>query len=97
MVMEMERGVARLVDACEAFHPGAVLREAFVHPLGIKVDGLAALTGLPVEALTELLAERRAVGPAEAEGLADALGTTPAFWLALQARYEDALAAASYY
>lgn len=95
--MVLERGVARLIEACAAQHPGAVLREAFVHPLGISVGGLAYLAGLPAEVVRELLDERRAVGAEEAEGLADALGTTAAFWLALQARYEDALAAASYY
>lgn len=97
MVVEMDRGVARLFEACAPQHPGAVLREEFVHAVGVRVDGLAALAGLPVEVVRDLLEERRAVGPVEAEGLADALGTTAAFWLALQARYEDALAAASYY
>jgi addiction module HigA family antidote len=69
-------------------HPGEILREEYVVPLGISANRFAAALGIPTNRITEILNERRAVTADTALRLARVLGTSPDFWLNLQKRFE---------
>jgi addiction module HigA family antidote len=72
-------------------HPGEVLREEFLVPLGQTQVALAAHLGVPVQRINELVRGKRGVTPETAWLLAQALNTTPEFWLNLQAAHDLAL------
>ena len=65
-------------------HPGEILLEEFLNPLGITQVGLAAHIGVPVQRVNELIRGKRGVTPDTAWLLSRALDTTPEFWLNLQ-------------
>jgi antitoxin HigA-1 len=69
-------------------HPGEVLREDVLRPLGMSVNKLALSLGVPATRIGEIVNGRRAITPETALRLARFLGTTPEFWIRLQARYD---------
>jgi addiction module HigA family antidote len=69
-------------------HPGAVLREDFLGPMGITAHQLALRTRMPATRVGEILHERRAVSPDTALRLARFFGTSAEFWLNLQAAHD---------
>jgi addiction module HigA family antidote len=69
-------------------HPGTILREDFLLPLGISAHQLALQTRMPPTRVGEILHGRRGVSPDTALRLARFLGTSPEFWLNLQAAYD---------
>lgn len=69
-------------------HPGEVLREEFLIPMGISQYRLAKAIGVPPMRISEICAGKRSITADTALRLARALGTTPGFWLALQASYD---------
>jgi antitoxin HigA-1 len=69
-------------------HPGEVLQEEFLQPLGITQVALASHLGIPTQRVNEIIRGKRGVSPETAWLLAEALGTTPQFWLNLQANYD---------
>jgi addiction module HigA family antidote len=69
-------------------HPGEVLSEEFLKPLGMTQVALAAHVGVPVQRINELVRGKRGVTPETAWLLAGAFGTTPQFWLALQTNHD---------
>lgn len=69
-------------------HPGVILASEFLAPLGISQVALAAHLGVPVQRVNELVRGKRGVTPETAWLLAQALETTPDFWLNLQAAYD---------
>jgi len=69
-------------------HPGEVLLEDFLVPLGITQVALAAHLGLPVQRINEIVRGKRGVTPDTAWRLAQAFETTPSFWLNLQALHD---------
>lgn len=69
-------------------HPGEVLREEFLLPLGMSAHALAMELKVPAPRINDIVRERRAVTPDTALRLARYFGTTPDFWLALQSAYE---------
>ena len=71
-----------------ATHPGAVLREDFMIPIGMSANHLAVRTKMPPTRIGEILRERRSVSPDTALRLARYFGTSPEFWLNLQAAYD---------
>ena len=66
-------------------HPGEVLLEEFLLPLGITQVHLAAHIGVPVQRVNELVRGKRGVTPDTAWLLSKAFATSPEFWLNLQA------------
>ena len=66
-------------------HPGEVLLEEFLVPLEITQVELAAHIGVPVQRINEIVRGKRGVSPETAWLLSQALGTTPEFWINLQA------------
>jgi addiction module HigA family antidote len=82
--MTMERPINRM----RAVHPGEVLREEFLAPLGLSVNALAMSLGVPATRIHEIVKERRAVTADTAERLARYFGGDAASWLAMQADYD---------
>jgi len=72
-------------------HPGVVLLEEFLEPLGLTQVELAAHIGVPVQRVNEIVRGKRGITPETAWLLAQALGTTPEFWLNLQANHDLAI------
>ena len=72
-------------------HPGEVLLEEFLSPLGITQVRLAEHVGVPVQRVNEIVRGKRGITPETAWLLGQALGTTPQFWLNLQTNYELAI------
>jgi addiction module HigA family antidote len=72
-------------------HPGEILLEEFLRPLGQTQVALAAHIGVPVQRVNELVRGKRGVTPETAWLLSQALGTSPEFWLNLQAAYDLAM------
>lgn len=69
-------------------HPGEILREDYLEPLGLSVTRAAKALGVTRKTLSALLNERAGVSPAMAHRLAKALDTSPELWINLQAQWE---------
>lgn len=69
-------------------HPGEVLREEFMAPLGLSANRLAAEIDVPPNRLSEIVRERRGVTADTALRLSTRFGTTPQFWLNLQTAHD---------
>ena len=69
-------------------HPGEILKEDFLGPLGISVYALAKALGVPRSRVNDIARGRRAITADTALRLARYFGTTPEFWVNLQARYD---------
>lgn len=80
--------MARPVNRMRAVHPGEVLREDYLKPLGMSVNALALALGVPATRMHEIVKERRAVTADTAQRLALYFGGDAASWLALQASYD---------
>lgn len=75
-------------------HPGEVLREEFMKPMGLTANKLAIDLRVPATRIGEIIHERRGVSAETAMRLARYFGTTPEFWLNLQKAYELSVAKA---
>lgn len=69
------------------FHPGEILREDLLKPLGISVNRLGLDLRVPVTRMREIVNGRRGISADTALRLARYFGTTPEFWMNLQAAY----------
>jgi len=69
-------------------HPGVVLLEEYLHPLGITQVALARHVGVPVQRINEIVRGKRGVTPETAWLFAQAFGTSPEFWLNLQSNHD---------
>ncbi len=69
-------------------HPGEVLLEEFLAPLGISQNALARAAGVPPRRINEIVLGKRGISADTAVRLAAALGTSERFWLGLQADYD---------
>ncbi len=69
-------------------HPGEVLREEFLTPLGVTPYRLCQDTGLPQSRLSDIINGKRGVSADTALRLARYLNTTPDFWLNLQMAHD---------
>ena len=69
-------------------HPGEILREEYLVPLGLSARALAKDLGVPANRLTEIMRGTRDVSADTAIRLARYFGTDPRFWLNLQAAYD---------
>jgi addiction module HigA family antidote len=65
-------------------HPGEILLEEFVKPLGITQSELATRLGISFPRLNEIIRGKRSVTPDTALRLAQVLGMSADFWLGLQ-------------
>jgi antitoxin HigA-1 len=69
-------------------HPGEILREEFMVPLGLSANRLALDLRVAVTRISEIIHERRAISADTAMRLARYFGTTPEFWMNLQTAYD---------
>jgi len=69
-------------------HPGEILREEFMRPLGLSINQLARDLYVPVTRISEIVNERRGITAETALRLARYFGTTPEVWLNLQTHYD---------
>ena len=69
-------------------HPGEMLLEEFLAPMGLTQRELATAIHVPYQRINELVNGRRGVTPGTALRLAKFFGTTPGFWMNLQLRWD---------
>ena len=69
-------------------HPGEMLLEKFLNPMGLSQRDLADGIRVPYQRVNELVNARRGVTPSTALRLAKYLGTTPDLWMNLQLRWD---------
>ncbi len=73
-------------------HPGEVLREEFLLPLGMSAGALAKACGLPRTRIERIANEQTGITADTALRLGKALNTTPQLWLNLQTDYDVQIA-----
>jgi addiction module HigA family antidote len=69
-------------------HPGEILKEDLMKPLGLTVSGLARELKVPVNRLSEIVNGRRALNADAALRLSRYFGNTAEFWINLQTTYD---------
>jgi addiction module HigA family antidote len=77
-----------MVKKLDPVAPGEVLAELYMEPNGLSANALAIALRIPASRLHEILHGRRAITADTALRLARFFGTTPLYWLNLQADYE---------
>ncbi len=88
------RNMAAALDAVETeirlsnVHPGEVLGEEFMKPLGLSARGLAREIDVPPNRITEILNGERDVSAETAILLGERFGTSPEFWMNLQVAHD---------
>lgn len=73
-------------------HPGEILLEEFLRPMGITQVAFARHIGIPLQRVNEIVNSKRGVTPESAWLFARALNTSPEFWMNLQMAYDLAKA-----
>ncbi|TSA58505.1 MAG: addiction module antidote protein, HigA family [Methylophilaceae bacterium] len=68
-------------------HPGEILREEFLLPLGLSANALSLALRVPATRIHEVVRQRRGVTSDTALRLARYFNTTPQFWLNLQTNF----------
>ena len=69
-------------------HPGEVLQELYLMPLGLTITDAAQALGVTRKAFSELINGHSGVSTQMALRLSKAFGTTPGFWLNMQQNYD---------
>jgi len=69
-------------------HPGEILREEFMLPMGLSQNLLARCIEVPPRRINEIVLEKRAITADTDLRLAKFLGTSPGFWLNLQKEFD---------
>ena len=65
-------------------HPGEILKEEFLDPMGISAYRLAKATGIPQTRISDIIHERRRITADTALRFGRYFGTTARFWMGLQ-------------
>ncbi len=76
------------VNGMLPIHPGEILREEYLEPLGMSANALAGALHLTAARVNEIVREKRGITPDTALRLSRYFGTTAEFWLNLQMMYE---------
>ena len=69
-------------------HPGVILLEEFLIPMGLSQVKFAAHIGVSVQRINEIVRGKRGITPETAWLFSQAFGTTPQIWIILQANYD---------
>ncbi|CAN7288342.1 HigA family addiction module antitoxin [Bosea sp. LjRoot237] len=83
MAVELE-----IVTTLPPMHPGEMLREEFLKPLGLSPGRVARACGIPRTRIERIAAEKVGITGDSALRLGRFFGTSPEFWMNLQSRYE---------
>lgn len=77
-----------MTDKLSPIHPGEVLLEEFLNPMGLSQNRLALDIGVHARRINEIVLGKRSVTADTALRLARYFGTSPQFWMGLQADYD---------
>ncbi len=80
--------ISKLQKLMPPVHPGEILREDFMKPLGLTINKLALDLHVPATRIGEIAHERRRITADTALRLARYFNTNPEFWLNLQNFYD---------
>ena len=80
--------MVRIPTEREPTHPGEMLRQEFITPLGLTQRELAAGIHVPYQRVNELVRGKRGMTPSTALRLSAFLRTSPDFWMNLQLRWD---------
>ena len=69
-------------------HPGRIVRQDCVEPLGLTITGAAKVLGVTRQALNNLVNGKAGISPEMAVRISKAFGGSPEMWLRLQANYD---------
>lgn len=69
-------------------HPGKILREEFIEPVGLSAYALAKALGVPLPRVNDIVREQRAISPEMAVLLSRYFGTSDGYWINLQSHYD---------
>jgi addiction module HigA family antidote len=83
------------VDHMPPIHPGEIIREDILNELGLSVHAFSLALQVPYSRMADIVAGRRGISADTALRLARYLGSTPEFWLRLQADYDLKVAQAA--
>ena len=72
----------------EPIHPGEILLEEFLKPMGLSQNRLALSIGVPPRRINEIVLGKRGITADTALRLAQVFGTSVQFWMGLQDEYE---------
>lgn len=75
-------------DKLNPIHPGEVLLEEFLKPMGLSQNRLALEIGVHPRRVNEIVLEKRSITADTALHLARYFGNSPQFWMGLQSDYE---------
>ena len=75
-------------DRLPPIHPGEILREEFLSPLGMSANELALALRVPATRINDIVNEKRGITADTALRLSRYFGTTPKFWTNMQASWE---------
>lgn len=76
------------MDKLQNIHPGEILLEEFLVPMGISQTRLANSIGVPPRRINEIVLGKRGITADTALRLAKVFGTSVQFWMGLQDEYE---------
>ncbi len=76
------------MDKLAPIHPGEVLMEEFIEPLGITQHKVAVAIGVPPRRINEIVHGKRRISADTALRLARYFGTSDLFWINLQNRFD---------
>jgi addiction module HigA family antidote len=82
------RGLETMTRTLSPVHPGEVLLEEFLKPMGMSQNRLAIDIGVPARRINEIVLGKRRITADTALRLARYFGTSPRFWLGLQMDYD---------
>ena len=85
---EARKRLANLETVSGPIHPGEIIKEDFLTPMEMSQAQLAAKAGIPPMRISDIIRGRRGISADTAIGLAEALHTTPEFWMNLQMRFD---------
>ncbi len=80
--------MSEIRNGMRAIHPGEILREEFLVPLGLSANALAIALNVPAPRINDIVRERRGVSADTALRLARYFGTSAEFWMGLQADHD---------
>ncbi|MHB1403861.1 MAG: HigA family addiction module antitoxin [Thiobacillus sp.] len=80
--------MVRIPTHREPTHPGEMLLEEFLEPMGITQRELATAIHVPYQRVNEIVNKRRGITPSTALRLAKFFGMTEDFWMNLQLRWD---------
>ena len=87
IISEVNTGMANK-DRLPPIHPGEILREEFLIPLGMSSHELALALRVPATRMNDIVKEKRGITADTALRLGRYFGTTSRFWMNMQASWE---------